>query len=101
MPCSGGRGFTPALDLDVPLLAEADHAAQQERDLQRDEQRAQQADHVRRDRRVGEAVLRAVEPGGRGTAPKMPRTTASAAIIGSTPRLQRATNSANTTYRTM
>ena len=67
----GGRlAAAPAadglLDLDVPRLLEAAHRERDQQQLERHEQRRQEPNDVGRDRRVGEAVLVALEPAGHG-----------------------------------
>ena len=78
------------LDLDVPGLAEAAHREPDEQDLDRDDDQRDQAEDVRVERRVVEAVLVAREPLGPETAAKISRMIASAAVTGSMPLRQRA-----------
>src|SRR3954449_7188361 len=54
------------LRLDIPALPEGDHRRDDEGQLERDEQDAQDPEYVGAERGVGETGLVAIEPGGRG-----------------------------------
>src|ERR1700754_3533408 len=57
-----GGGCGLALALDVPRLPEPLHGDDDQGELERDEQRAEQADHVARQARIDEPGLVAREP---------------------------------------